>query len=123
MATVASGEAIERCRKALMAGEAPFPELIAREGWYCDLRPLRYLSHFVTPKSSPIRFTARFFVRPFPVGGDEDSRARGVRARLSGSVRGAGRPVGRPPRRPPQVPGDRRSHRRALEQLRLEAKS
>src|SRR5256885_14314337 len=63
-----TGEAIERCRKALMADEAPFAELIPREGWYCDLRPLRYLSHFITPRSSPIRFTARFFVSPLPAG-------------------------------------------------------
>ena len=61
-------DAIERCRKALMAGEAPFTELIAREGWYCDLRSLRYLSHFITPTSSPIRFTARFFLSPMPPG-------------------------------------------------------
>jgi 8-oxo-dGTP pyrophosphatase MutT (NUDIX family) len=52
---------IERCRAALMAGE-PFAELLAREGWYCDLSGLRYLSHFITPRSSPIRFTARFFL-------------------------------------------------------------
>ena len=60
--------AIERCRKALMAGDAPFNELIAREGWYCDVRPLHYLCHFITPTSSPIRFTARFFLCPMPVG-------------------------------------------------------
>src|SRR2546426_47805 len=53
---------IERCRKALMAAEAPFAELLAREGWYCDLGGLRYLSHFITPRSSPIRFSARFFL-------------------------------------------------------------
>ena len=45
-------DAIERCRKALMAGEAPFIELMAREGWYCDLHALRYLCHFITPTSS-----------------------------------------------------------------------
>jgi 8-oxo-dGTP pyrophosphatase MutT (NUDIX family) len=61
-------EGIERCRKALMAGEAPFTELIAREGWYCDVRPLHYLSHFITPTSSPIRFTARFFLSVMPAG-------------------------------------------------------
>lgn len=61
-------EGIERCRAALMAGEAPFDELIAREGWYCDLQPLRYLSHFTTPTSSPIRFAARFFLGPMPSG-------------------------------------------------------
>jgi 8-oxo-dGTP pyrophosphatase MutT (NUDIX family) len=61
-------DAIERCRAALMAGEAPLDALIAREGWYCDLRPLRYLSHFTTPTSSPIRFAARFFLGPTPRG-------------------------------------------------------
>ena len=61
-------DGIERCREALMAGEAPFADLIAREGWYCDLRSLRYLSHFITPISSPIRFTARFFLGPIPAG-------------------------------------------------------
>jgi len=29
-----------------------------------DLGPFRYLSHFITPPSSPIRFTARFFLGP-----------------------------------------------------------
>ena len=61
-------DGIERCRAALMAGEASFDALIAREGWYCDLRPLRYLSHFTTPTSSPIRFAARFFLGPTPRG-------------------------------------------------------
>ena len=61
-------DGIERCRMALMGGEAPFADLIAREGWYCDLRPLHYLSHFITPTSSPIRFTARFFLCPMPAG-------------------------------------------------------
>ena len=61
-------EGIERCRAALMAGEASLDSLITREGWYCDLRPLRYLSHFTTPTSSPIRFAARFFLGPMPRG-------------------------------------------------------
>ena len=61
-------DGIERCRAALMAGEAPLDALIAREGWYCDLRSLRYLSHFTTPTSSPIRFAARFFLGPTPRG-------------------------------------------------------
>jgi 8-oxo-dGTP pyrophosphatase MutT (NUDIX family) len=67
-----SGEAIERCRKALMAGEAPFAELVAREGWRLDVAGLRYLSHFVTPRASPIRFTARFFLGRVPA--DQEPR-------------------------------------------------
>src|SRR5215813_1612081 len=52
---------IARLRQELMAG-APLPALLEREGWRCDLRGLRYLSHFITPPSSLIRFTARFFL-------------------------------------------------------------
>src|SRR5262249_900367 len=32
-------DGIERCRKALMAGEGPFPDLIPPQGWFCDLPP------------------------------------------------------------------------------------
>jgi 8-oxo-dGTP pyrophosphatase MutT (NUDIX family) len=59
---------MERCRKALMAGERSLAELLAEEVWFFDLRPLRYLSHFITPAPSPIRFTARFFLSPLPPG-------------------------------------------------------
>ena len=58
---------IDELRKRLMAGE-PFAELLAGQGWRCDLRPLRYLSHFITPRTSPIRFSARFFLCPVPEG-------------------------------------------------------
>ena len=63
----ASGDEIDGCRRELMDG-APFVETLARRDWYCDLRALRYLSHFVTPPRNPIRFTARFFVCPLPTG-------------------------------------------------------
>lgn len=59
--------AVEDVRKRLMDG-APFADLLAEQGWRCDLRPLRYLSHFITPRSSPIRFSARFFLCPVPAG-------------------------------------------------------
>ena len=57
-------------RRALIADAAPLSSLLAAEGWYLDLAPLRYLSHFITPPSSPIRFTARFFLAPVPAGQD-----------------------------------------------------
>src|SRR5205814_619310 len=57
---------LARLRKDLMAGAASLPALLGREGWRCDLRGLRYLSHFITPASSPIRFTARFFLCRVP---------------------------------------------------------
>jgi len=56
------------CRKGLIAGERSLTEILAAEGWFFDLRPLRYLSHFITPPSSPIRFTARFFLSRLPQG-------------------------------------------------------
>jgi 8-oxo-dGTP pyrophosphatase MutT (NUDIX family) len=62
----AVARAVDDTRKALMAGEASFAALLERRGWYADLRPFRYLSHFVTPAASPIRFSARFFLCPVP---------------------------------------------------------
>jgi len=61
---------VERLRRALLADAAPFSSLLAAEGWYLDLDQFRYLSHFITPPSSPIRFTARFFLAPLPSGQD-----------------------------------------------------
>jgi 8-oxo-dGTP pyrophosphatase MutT (NUDIX family) len=58
---------VEELRKRLMAGE-PFAELLAAHRWRCDLRSFRYLSHFITPRTSPIRFSARFFLCPVPAG-------------------------------------------------------
>ncbi|MBI3635444.1 MAG: hypothetical protein HY216_04385 [Candidatus Rokubacteria bacterium] len=64
----AAAAAIDDVRRALMIDARAFAELLAAAGWYCDLRPLRYLSHFITPTASPIRFTARFFLCPLPPG-------------------------------------------------------
>jgi len=60
--------AVSEGRKALIAGQTSFADILARAGWRADLRPLRYLSHFVTPRTSPIRFTARFFLCQVPAG-------------------------------------------------------
>ena len=61
-------ERVERVRHALAADGASFHALLEEEGWHLDLAPFRYLSHFITPPSSPIRFTARFFLAPVPAG-------------------------------------------------------
>jgi 8-oxo-dGTP pyrophosphatase MutT (NUDIX family) len=61
---------VDRMRRALLDGTVPFASLLAAEGWYLDLAPFRYLSHFITPPSSSIRFTARFFLAPLPPGQD-----------------------------------------------------
>lgn len=63
----AVADVIDDVRRALMAGGS-FADLLTAAGWWCDARPLRYLSHFITPTSSPIRFTARFFLCPLPPG-------------------------------------------------------
>jgi 8-oxo-dGTP pyrophosphatase MutT (NUDIX family) len=57
---------VEAARRELVAGTVSFPALLARERWRCDLRWLRYVSYFVTPRSSPIRFAARFFLCRLP---------------------------------------------------------
>ncbi|MBF8288267.1 MAG: Nudix hydrolase protein [Candidatus Rokubacteria bacterium] len=68
LADATAASRIEVLRAAHMAKRAPLAALLAAEGWYLDLEPFRYLSHFITPPSSPIRFTARFFLAPVPVG-------------------------------------------------------
>ena len=64
----AVASAIEAMREALLAGSAPLEALLAARDWRLDLAPFRYLSHFVTPPSSAIRYTARFFLAPVPDG-------------------------------------------------------
>jgi 8-oxo-dGTP pyrophosphatase MutT (NUDIX family) len=59
---------LEAHRQALVAGERSFTAVLAAEGWRADLAPLVYLSHFITPPASPIRFSARFFLCPLPAG-------------------------------------------------------
>lgn len=59
---------VEHCWKTVMAGKCSLTEILAAEGWFFDPRPLRYLSHFITPRSSAIRFTARFFLSRVPEG-------------------------------------------------------
>ncbi len=77
---------LDALRTAHMAQHAPLHGLLEAEDWYLDLSPLRYLSHFITPPSSPIRFTARFFLAPVPGGqsprlfGEEASEAFWVEA-------------------------------------------
>jgi 8-oxo-dGTP pyrophosphatase MutT (NUDIX family) len=59
---------VDACQKSLIGGGQSFADLLEARGWYADLRALRYLSHFITPRTSPIRFTARFFLCPVPAG-------------------------------------------------------
>ena len=59
---------VEAMRQSLVADQASLSGLLTREGWFLDLGSFRYLSHFITPPSSPIRFTARFFLAPVPAG-------------------------------------------------------
>jgi 8-oxo-dGTP pyrophosphatase MutT (NUDIX family) len=58
----------DAARRALVTAGEPFSAVLAQHGWRCDLRPLRYVSYFVTPRSSPIRFAARFFLCRLPAG-------------------------------------------------------
>ena len=64
----AVARAIAAARRDLVERKVGFAEVLARADWYCDLRGLRNLSHFITPKASPIRFSARFFLCPVPAG-------------------------------------------------------
>jgi 8-oxo-dGTP pyrophosphatase MutT (NUDIX family) len=64
--TARAADRLEAERRALVRGERSFAALLAREGWLADLGPLAYLARFVTPPTSPIRFSACFFLCPLP---------------------------------------------------------
>jgi 8-oxo-dGTP pyrophosphatase MutT (NUDIX family) len=59
---------LESMRTALVGKRATLPDLLAARSWYADVRPFRYVAHYITPPSSAIRFTARFFLCPVPAG-------------------------------------------------------
>jgi len=61
-------ERLEGHRRAIVRGERSFTAVLADEEWQADLGSLAYLAHFITPPSSPIRFSARFFLCPLPDG-------------------------------------------------------
>ena len=63
-----ASESADRVPRAFWRTPLLLPALLEEEGWQLDLAPFRYLSHFITPPSSPIRFTARFFLAPVPAG-------------------------------------------------------
>jgi 8-oxo-dGTP pyrophosphatase MutT (NUDIX family) len=66
--TPGAREHIERCRRALIEGSASLADLLGEREWACEVASLRYLSHFTTPASSPIRYSARFFLATVPAG-------------------------------------------------------
>ncbi len=49
-------------------GAAALVTILAGEGLTLDGGALRYMSHWVTPSFSPVRFDTRFFVAPLPEG-------------------------------------------------------
>ena len=55
-------------RQSLVAESGRLLDLLTAVDWYLDVASLRYLSHFITPPTSPIRFSARFFLAPLPAG-------------------------------------------------------
>ncbi|MBI1736923.1 MAG: hypothetical protein HYR51_17275 [Candidatus Rokubacteria bacterium] len=61
-------DVVARARRALVANDAAFAALLTAHDWYADLRALRYLAQYITPRTSPIRFSARFFLCPVPSG-------------------------------------------------------
>ncbi|MBI3087110.1 MAG: hypothetical protein HYY88_15500 [candidate division NC10 bacterium] len=68
LSSAAVAARVEGWRRALVEKKSALTPLLAGAGWFYDLRLLRYLSHFITPAASPIRFTARFFLAPLPPG-------------------------------------------------------
>jgi 8-oxo-dGTP pyrophosphatase MutT (NUDIX family) len=59
---------LEAHRLSLVQGRCSLAAILADEGWRAELSAFAYLTHFITPPSSPIRFSARFFLCAVPPG-------------------------------------------------------
>lgn len=57
-------------RKRMFAGDITFRDILEREGLMLAVDRLCYLSRWVTPDFSPIRYDARFFLAEAPTGQD-----------------------------------------------------
>jgi 8-oxo-dGTP pyrophosphatase MutT (NUDIX family) len=53
-------------RSALQQGEVDFATFLAAEGLYCDVAPLAYFYHRITPEHYPVRFDTRFYLAALP---------------------------------------------------------
>ena len=60
-------ERLERSRKAVVENRLDFGTFLEAENLYCDLAPLVYCYHRVTPEIYPIRFDTRFYVAALPL--------------------------------------------------------
>lgn len=53
-------------RASLQSGEIDLAHLLGSEDLFCDLAPLSYFFHRVTPEHYPVRFDTRFFLAVLP---------------------------------------------------------
>ncbi len=61
-------ERIHARRGALQRGEIGLAALLSAERLFCDLAPLRYIFHRVTPEHYRVRFDTRFYLAALPAG-------------------------------------------------------
>jgi 8-oxo-dGTP pyrophosphatase MutT (NUDIX family) len=55
-------------RAELQQGKLDLPTLMAAEQLYCDVGPLSYFFHRITPEHYPVRFDTRFYLAALPQG-------------------------------------------------------
>jgi 8-oxo-dGTP pyrophosphatase MutT (NUDIX family) len=63
---IAHGERIERARRSVVNGTLDFAQFLQTEDLFCDLSPIVYFDHWVTPAIYSMRFDTRFFIASLP---------------------------------------------------------
>jgi 8-oxo-dGTP pyrophosphatase MutT (NUDIX family) len=67
---VASFDRLAEKRSALQQGEIDLSRLLEAEQLVCDLNPLNYFFHRITPDHYPVRFDTRFYLAALPQNQD-----------------------------------------------------
>jgi len=66
--TEAFADRMHARRGALQRGEIGLAEMLSADRLLCDLAPLRYIFHRVTPEHYRVRFDTHFYLAALPVG-------------------------------------------------------
>lgn len=66
VASAGESTEIDQLRRAVLADETGFGDLLEARGWWMDSSAIGYIAHWITPEAEPRRYDTRFFAAAVP---------------------------------------------------------